>query len=52
MSEIERAIEYYKENEFYFQKYNADLVTMKMNELALIALKEKLDREKNPLGAT
>jgi hypothetical protein len=49
MSEIERAIEYYKENEFYMQKYNADLGTMKMNELALTALKEKLEREKNPL---
>jgi len=47
MSEIERAIKYYKENEFYMQKYNADLVTMKMNELALTALKEKLEREKN-----
>ena len=49
MSEIERAIEYYQENEFYMQKYNADLVTVKMNKLALTALKEQLEREKNPL---
>ena len=47
MIEIERAIEYYEENIGYCQKYNADSETLKMNELALIALKEKLSRQEN-----
>ena len=41
--EIERAIAYYKENEFYMQKYNADVVTVRMNERALAATDPKGD---------
>ena len=49
MSEIERAIEHIADNVKFLQTHHNADNSLEAHELALTALKEKLEREKNPL---
>ena len=49
MNKIERAIEHIADNVKFLQTHHNADNSLEAHELALTALKEKLEREKNPL---